>query len=149
MKSKTYFGFITALILLASCSDNIQKVVEESYPDGTPKTVYYYQNKGNQKELVKEVSFYPNKNKRLEGEYKANERNGKWTYYYENGNLWSEGSFVNGIDDGYRVTYYENGHKRYEGNFKMGNRIGIWKFYNENGENLKEEDYGEGETKPK
>lgn len=132
------------LTVTNACTHQPKKVIEEKYPDGSPKTVKYYSEKNGQKELVKEVDFYPNKNKRLEGEYKKDQRNGRWIYYYENGKIWSEGSFTDDINDGQRTTYFENGQIRYQGSYKMGDRIGKWKFYNESGDLVKEMDYGTG-----
>lgn len=136
------FALLTATV--DSCSSHSKKVIEEKYPDGSPKVVKYYQEKNGIKELVKEIDYYPNKNKRLEGEYKKDHRDGKWTYYYENGKLWSEGYFVNDINDGQRTTYFENGQIRYQGTYKSGDRIGKWQFYNEAGTLVKEMDYGDG-----
>ncbi|MHC1707797.1 MAG: toxin-antitoxin system YwqK family antitoxin [Bacteroidales bacterium] len=115
--------FTLSSVAFNSCNDKTKKVIEEKYPDGSPKTVKYYLENNGRQELVKEVDFYPNKNKRLEGEYKNDQRNGKWTYYYEDGKIWSEGSFVDDLNDGERTTYYENGQIRYQGSYRMGNRI--------------------------
>jgi antitoxin component YwqK of YwqJK toxin-antitoxin module len=132
------------VFILTGCNDKTQEVIEEKFPDGSPKTVKYYLENNGKKSLVKEIDYYANKHKRLEGEYKNDQRNGKWTYFYENGKIWSEGFFVDDINDGKRTTYFENGQIRYQGSYKMGDRIGKWQFYNENGDLVKEMDYGEG-----
>jgi antitoxin component YwqK of YwqJK toxin-antitoxin module len=142
---KKYIYLTVLLVIFASCNRK-QKVVEETYSGGAPKVEKYYVGEGTDKELVKEVRYYANKNVQLEGEYKDSKRDGDWVYYYENGNKWSEGSYVNGLDDGKRVTYYETGKKRYEGDYKEGKRVGMWKFYDENGKTLKEIDYEKADT---
>lgn len=144
MKISISFLLLIFLAGLNSCSDQQKKVVEESYPDGSPKVVKFYKENEGNKELVKEIDYYPNKNKRLEGEYKQEQRNGKWTYYYENGNIWSEGFFKDGVNEGLRTTYFENGQIRYTGQYKNGERTGIWRFNNEEGKLVKEMDYGDG-----
>ncbi len=135
---------IIILLFFVSCSGKTERVVESSYPDNTPQVVKYYKQSGNHKELVKEESYYPNKQKRMEGEYKDNERDGKWIYYYESGKIWSEGFFKKGKSEGLRITYFENGKKRYEGHYKQDLRAGIWKFYTEDGKLAEEIDYGKG-----
>jgi len=68
-------------------------------------------------------------------------RDGKWIYYYENGNVWSEGFFKDGKSDGKRTTHYENGKIFYEGYYKDDRRVGVWKFYDEKGTLVKSVDH--------
>jgi antitoxin component YwqK of YwqJK toxin-antitoxin module len=138
-------GFIAILVLIvSSCTSGTEKIVESRFPDKSPEVVKYYKKNGEIRELVKEEAFYPNKKKRMEGEYKNNEREGRWIYYYEDGKVWSEGFFKQGKNEGKRITYFENGNKRYEGNYKEDLRAGLWKFYNEQGKLVNQIDYGKG-----
>lgn len=137
---KFLFLFIS-IIILSSCNNSGNKVIEETYPDGSTKVEKYYKGEGTEKELVKEVTYYDNKQKMMEGEYKDSKRDGDWVYYYKNGNKWSEGTFVNGLGEGKRSVYYENGEKRYEGNYSKGEETGVWKFWDENGKLQKTIDY--------
>ena len=117
------------------------KVTEESYPDGSPKRVCIYTGKGESRELIRETTYYPNKQAQMEGTYKDGKRDGKWNYWYENGKPWSEGTFIRGKSDGKRTTYFENGKVRYEGFYKEDMRVGKWRFFDENGRLLQEVDY--------
>ena len=54
-------------------------------------------------------------------------------FYYENGNIASEGLMVNGKPDGYWKTYHENGTLKSEGNRANFVLEGPWKFYDETG----------------
>jgi len=144
MNYRLIIVFFAALLMFPGCSSKTERVVESAYPDKSPQVVKYYKTVGEKRELVKEESFYPNNQKRMVGEYKKNERNGRWIYYYENGKVWSEGYFVNGKSEGLRITYFENGNKRYEGSYKNDLRTGIWKFYTEDGKPAEEIDYGKG-----
>lgn len=139
MKQRLLF-FIAFTFVFASCRFE-HKVVEETYDDGSPKRVCIYKGKGEGRELIKETTYYPNKQPQMEGTYSNEKRNGKWTYWYENGKLWSEGMFVNGKSDGKRVTYFENGKIRYEGFYKEDNRVGKWRFFDDKGRLLQEVDY--------
>jgi antitoxin component YwqK of YwqJK toxin-antitoxin module len=143
MKKIVYF--LVTIMLLSACTKT-KKVVEETYANGDPKVEKYYKGEGTSKEIVKEVRYYSNKQKQMEGEYKDNKRNGDWVYYYENGNKWSEGSFADGLDVGTRTVYYENGKMRYQGKYNKGKQVGLWQFYDETGKLLKEIDFDKGGT---
>jgi antitoxin component YwqK of YwqJK toxin-antitoxin module len=132
---------LTLLLFLFSSCKPEHKVVEESYPDGSPKRVCVYKGKGENRELIREMTYYPNKRMQMEGNYKESMRDGKWTYWHENGNLWSEGWFKKGKSDGKRTTYFDNGKIRYTGIYKDDVRTGKWSFYDENGRLLQEVDY--------
>ncbi|NCA84862.1 MAG: toxin-antitoxin system YwqK family antitoxin [Clostridia bacterium] len=54
-------------------------------------------------------------------------------FYYENGNIASEGLMVDGKPDGYWKTYHENGVLKSEGNRVNFELEGSWKFYDESG----------------
>lgn len=131
---------VLCLLIFSACRFE-NKVIEETYPDGSPKRVCIYIGKGESRELIKEINFYPNKQMQMEGEYKNNQRDGKWTYWHENGKIWSEGTFKNGKSDGKRTTYFDNGKIRYTGFYKEDIRAGKWSFYDENGRLLQEVDY--------
>lgn len=140
---KTKLFVIAVLVFnLTSCRFE-NKVVEEAYPDGSTKRLCVYLGKGDNKELIKETTYYPNKQVQMDGTYKDEKREGKWTYWYENGQLWSEGTFVKGKAEGKRTAYFENGKVRYEGFYKEDARVGKWSFFDENGRLLKEVDYSE------
>ncbi|PCJ85989.1 MAG: hypothetical protein COA57_06890 [Flavobacteriales bacterium] len=59
--------------------------------------------------------------------------NGYNKFYYDNGNLSSEGYMKNGKPDGYWKTYYENGNLKSLGKRKNFEIDSVWKFYNEKG----------------
>ena len=137
------------IVSLVSCRFE-NKVVEETYEDGSPKRVCIYKGTGESRELIRETTYYPNKQAQMEGTYKNNKREGRWIYWYENGKTWSEGTYIKGKSDGKRTTYFENGKVRYEGLYKEEMRVGKWRFFDENGRLLKELDYSAPpkETKP-
>lgn len=142
MLKKSILGVLSVFLLiqLTSCSKTI-KVVEETYPDGSPKLEKFYIEKSEtEKILQKEITYYSNKQKQSEGEFKDDKRHGKWTFWYSNGNKWSEGYFDNGLDDGERNMWYENGQIRIEGKYDKGKQVGIWKFWDEKGNLVKEVD---------
>ncbi len=139
MKKQCLFSLVV-IFALASCTHET-KVLEETYPDGSPKRECVYKGKDAARELIGETTWYPKKKIQMIGEYKKNKRDGKWIYYYNNGNIWSEGFFKNGKSDGKRITHYENGKIFYVGYYQEDKRVGVWKFYDEKGAFVKSVDY--------
>ena len=134
--------FISLLVIFAftTCKHET-KVMQETYPDGSPKRECIYKTKEGNREMIKETTWYPKKRVQMVGEYKDMKRDGKWIYYYENGNVWSEGFFRLGKSDGKRITYHENGKVFYEGYYDLDRRVGTWKFYDDKGKLQKTVDY--------
>ncbi|MCB0807453.1 MAG: toxin-antitoxin system YwqK family antitoxin [Bacteroidales bacterium] len=60
--------------------------------------------------------------------------NGYNIFYYENGEVSSEGTMRNGQPDGYWKTYYENGIIKSEGNRKDFKLDSVWTFYSDSGQ---------------
>ncbi len=112
--------------------------VIEEYPNGAPYHIYYSK-KGDKYKY--EYFFHPDFQLQMQGATINNIRDGKWAYWYENGNPWSVGYYKNGLNDSTRTVWYENGKIRYEGKYKDGIEVGIWKFYDETGSLVKEADY--------
>jgi antitoxin component YwqK of YwqJK toxin-antitoxin module len=135
--------FVALIAIIASCKQQeYEKQVTETFPDGTPKREQYFLGKEDGRYMAKDVFYYADGQKRVEGEYnKEGKKHGDWTYWYDNGNKWSEGSFNEGLNDGERITWHENGQQHYTGEYDKGKRVGIWRFYDENGTMTKEIDY--------
>jgi antitoxin component YwqK of YwqJK toxin-antitoxin module len=128
---------VTILAAIAfGCSE--KKVVESTYDNGNPKVVKYYQKKGSELILKKEVIFYENKQEKMEGTYKEQQRDGQWKAWYENGTLWSEGEYKDGKRNGMGIAYHENGKKYIEGMYREDLRVGPWRFYDTAGKLVKE-----------
>lgn len=58
---------------------------------------------------------------------------GKWYFYYNNGILKSEGSYLAGEPDGLWKGYYDNGAQKSEVNWTNGKKNGVYKIYHTNG----------------
>jgi antitoxin component YwqK of YwqJK toxin-antitoxin module len=128
-----------ALLMFVACNRTTTET--EKYEDGKIKVEKTYKKVNGEKELIKEVHYHPNGQKYIEGNYKDNKREGYWASWFENGQLWSEGEFRNGLSEGKRTVYHENGKVYYEGNFKDGERVGVWRFFNDAGVLTTETDY--------
>jgi uncharacterized protein len=65
-------------------------------------------------------------------------------FYYESGQVSSEGTMRNGIPDGFWTSYHYNGEMKTEGN-RLNNELdGLWKFYNDAGLLIVTIEYAEG-----
>ena len=60
---------------------------------------------------------------------KKGQPHGFWEKYYDNGQLFSKGNFVNGKADGYWETYFYTGKLLCKGKFVKNNRVGLWLEY--------------------
>ncbi len=134
--------FLGILIFLCSCGKTYVGKVEQAYHDGTPKLVSYYST-DEPDVLVRQKMYYPNKQLRIDGFFKDGEKDGKWTYYYEDGVLWSKGYFKMGKIDGKNESYHRNGKLNIRGSFDEGVRVGKWYYYKEDGNLEKEVNYDE------
>ena len=122
----------SVLLLLSACKEKLTSIVDNAYDDGSPQKVLYYKVENGKKILVKSVEYHPNHNVYIEGGYKNDQREGEWKSWYDDGKLWSVGTFKAGVQVGETLTYYENGNLRYSGTYdKHGKRTGKWKFYDE------------------
>jgi antitoxin component YwqK of YwqJK toxin-antitoxin module len=53
-------------------------------------------------------------------------KQGYWEKYFDNGNLYSKGSYINGKRDGIWEKYYYNGQLESKGSYKNDKKDGIW-----------------------
>ena len=71
-------------------------------------------------------------------------RNGRWTFWNENGNIVRTGSYAAGKRDGSYAYYFNDGSKKEEGAWKNDQRDGLWTKYSNNGNTQKEGTYSNG-----
>jgi len=103
------------------------------YDNGEPKVIKTYKVSKDKIELVKEVGWHENGQKKAEETYnKDGELDGKLTRWYENGQKSKEGTYRDGLPDGFWTTWYDNGQKRSEGTYK-GKKAISEKVWNKDG----------------
>ena len=68
-----------------------------------------------------------------EGNNKDGKRDGKWTFYDENGQIIEVETYKDGKLDGQFTGWYESGQKRIEGSYKDGKHTGIWTSWDSSG----------------
>ncbi len=141
-----FFLTIIGILSFAACNRGpeaptaLSSEIMEIWDDGLPRLVWLYDEVDGQKVAVKEVHYYPDGQKHMEGPLEDGRRQGEWKSWYENGNLWSMGDFVEGERHGKGVVFHSNGKKFMEGTYLHGSRFGIWQFWDRNGKKISEEE---------
>ena len=118
MRILTYFIVLT----LTACGQSKVKIIADTYQDGKPKTVRYFNSKTDSREIIE-----------------IKHENGKGTVdkpltfeeegYYENGKLQFKGQYFNGQTSGCWEYYYETGLKEaksYYNNGKTTDTVFCW-----------------------
>lgn len=138
MNIKQLITFSIIILAFIACNKTTIVVIEE-HENGEPKIVREYFK--NDTTNYKETQYHIGNIKFLEGRCINGKREGVWRAWYEDGKLWSEGSFKDGKNNGKHVNYYENGAMRYSGEYRDGSRIGTWYFYDTLENIIKVNDY--------
>ncbi|RKR82289.1 antitoxin component YwqK of YwqJK toxin-antitoxin module [Mucilaginibacter gracilis] len=102
-----------------------------SYSAGNPKSVGYY-NEAGKREGEWTYYFFSGKLKAIE-HFKNGNSDGQQIYYYENGNLSSQSSYLADKPEGLITTYYYNGVKKSITYYKLGKKDGEVKTFYNNG----------------
>jgi len=61
-------------------------------------------------------------------------KHGSWTSWYPNGQMQTEGEFVDDVPNGHFTWWHENGQKQAEGNYNAGAQTGRWVSWHANGQ---------------
>lgn len=63
--------------------------------------------------------FYENGNLSSEGNFEYNEREGTWKYYYENRKIWYQAFYYKGLKNGELKSFYRSGEVKRKAKFKL------------------------------
>ena len=75
--------------------------------------------------------------------YKNGKQDGPQEGFYLNGQPQLRGHYKNGKQDGLVEGFYESGRLLLRGHYRTGNKVGKWEFYNKDGTLDRVENYGE------
>lgn len=90
------------------------------------------------------TEWYPNKQKRGEGQYIDGEEDGSVKVWEPDGKIAMMGTYRHGVQVGHWTWWHENGNKRLEGSYKDGKQHGQWRTFYENGNVKDEKRYNNG-----
>ena len=90
------------------------------------------------------TEWYPGKKqiKFQGGQDELGNRDGKWTFYAENGTELSFTLYDHGKKEGFSLVKYPNGRIHYRGEYQNDEMIGLWSTYDEKGNLITEKEYG-------
>jgi len=71
-------------------------------------------------------------------------KHGRFTAFYEDGTLASEGTYADGLESGPWRDYHRNGSLAAEGRYENGKETGEWQFWNSDGSLEKRKIFKEG-----
>ena len=128
-------GLIFLLAVLAGCS-NIENQMKN-----TENAVFALDKSSSGKMVV----LYPDRQKiKTAGTLVEGKLQGKYTEYYENGNLLLVTAYENGKQNGYIKKYYSNGNVEIKGRMKNNLAEGKFTFFYENGSRQSIKNFKEG-----
>jgi antitoxin component YwqK of YwqJK toxin-antitoxin module len=130
---------LIGLLLIVGCSKepiNYETLIEKDGLKYHPETKELYSGKVFQNRMGGEKEF--------EGSYKDGEKDGLWTWWYEDGQKRKEETYKDGKRDGLLTGWYENGQKWYEEIYKYGELDGKSTFWYKNGQKGYEKTYKDG-----
>lgn len=92
----------------------------------------------------KYTEWYPGRKQiKFEGMVdRKGKRDGKWSFYSEQGTELSFTFYEHGIKQGFTVVKYPNGVMHYRGEYKNDEIVGVWTTYDPKGKVISEKDYG-------
>ncbi len=118
---KVFFLSLLLPFLLHFQSDEVQRHVVRTHPNGMEYVVMYTQ--GLENERIKEELYYDNGQLDYVGNYKNGKEHGEWIYYWRNGNIKSFELYVRGKEDGVHYDCDESGKRTKEYHYLNGNLI--------------------------
>ena len=79
------------------------------------------------------VTYFPNKQKEFEGEYRYGKRTGAATWWYANGQKKATGQYQDHAEHGQWSWWHENGIRQARGGYSNGQKIGEWSTWSPQG----------------
>lgn len=148
MKLTTKLSFLFILlfsIFLHACQQYENSEITMYYPDSIPKIKVFYKYFGNDLYIAKEIRYHPNGQIESEGGYNnSGLKQGKWQYYFDNGENWLQESYYDGKKHGKVIEWYKSGKKMYQGEYYNDLPDGTWTVWDENGKKMSSEKYDKG-----
>lgn len=138
---RMYFLLLAGLLAFSqlSCAPReARETIVSKYENGQPRVV---QQTGTKSSEIIELHYYASGKVHMQGPIVDGQRHGLWKSWYEDGILWSEGSFEQGLRHGKGVVYHPGGLKHIEGEYENGKKTGIWQAWDETGILVSTTDY--------
>jgi antitoxin component YwqK of YwqJK toxin-antitoxin module len=106
------------------------------------KSICYYKKESSHANKLDHINQNPNLNPKYKAvNYENGVREGKWTFWHDNGQKKSEGYFKNGKEHGKWTAWYWNGNVQIEANGPRFNKNGSWVWRADGGQKKSEGSY--------
>ncbi len=89
--------------------------------------------------------FVPGMGRHWQGRYSAGKREGRFTFWFSNGQMRLQANFNNDLEEGDFRSYFSNGVLAATGTYDQGRRNGLHEIYNQRGQLLEEGDWDLGQ----
>lgn len=112
-----------------------RRTVTQKYPDGSPQ-IERQVTRYSDERLVNDGAYreyFPNGQIFVEGAYEKGDQQGQWTYWHDNGQKNRTVNYTNGVPDGSWEVYRRDGSLEAKRSFVNGSRNGEWTVYDTNG----------------
>lgn len=113
-------------------------VVLQFTDDQRPLSVSYFKDGDETR-----YQFNDNYTLNAKGKVKNGKKEGRWEFFYANGQKMLEATYIGGIENGAYNSYRENGVPYYRGFYINGKRANIWEVYDEEGNLVERKDFDE------
>ena len=128
-KAKNKEDFDSILSINSSIGDNFELIAKPYLLNGEVNI------RNEQNEIIEKKHYLKGaKDYSIKYNQKGELRNGKWTTYFDNGNLWLESNYKEGKLHGNWLFYYENGKIQNSKPYKDGKLHGVCYYHEENGD---------------
>ncbi len=117
-------------------SDYDSMTVTEFTADNRPLSVSYYKDS-----VETRFRFNDNYTVNAKGLVVNGKKEGRWEFYYANGQKLLEANYQNGVENGAYNSYRENGVPYFLGFYINGKRANVWEFYDEQGNLIGRQDF--------
>ncbi len=147
MKRHLDILIVLTLTLITACKNDC-RVVKETYENAKEKIVFTYPN-CKDTTYYKRQFYFENGQLSSEGFYKNGSQDGQFKRWTESGVLIEEWEMLDGKVNGFVQCWYPNGIKKREAMIEKDIENGIWKDWNESGELDVEGNYKNGKKEGK
>ena len=104
---KKLIFILFTLLLISNCGDKVREEITERYDDGKKKTIMKFKGSGSEEVMVEKIGYSPSGDTLMLE--KPLEKMKMVREYYNNGQIKGEGNFKDGNKDGKYTFYYEDG----------------------------------------
>jgi len=108
------------------------------YEDGTPSLIEHWNEGVHDGEAT---VFYKNGRKKIQAEWRKDEKSGRYFQWYETGELQEAGHYVDGLQDGEWTGWYQSGAQSFREMWDKGSRTGREVRWSEDGTVLFDKDF--------